>query len=67
MLLVPSPLHSSLCALLPKQDVQLDDSIKPWYFCRSTAPETHTVKRALQSPFTDCTTGTIIQLGGNLS
>ncbi|GFV71948.1 retrovirus-related Pol polyprotein from transposon 17.6 [Trichonephila clavipes] len=27
------------------------------------SPETHTVTRALHSPFTDCSTGTIIQLG----
>ncbi|GFV59167.1 hypothetical protein TNCV_2339081 [Trichonephila clavipes] len=34
---------------------------------RSTAPETHTVKGELRSSFTDCTTGTVTQLGGNLS
>ncbi|GFU55651.1 hypothetical protein TNCV_1649641 [Trichonephila clavipes] len=42
-------------------------SIEQWYSRRSTAPETHTVKRALHKPFADCTTGTVIQLGGNLS
>ncbi|GFY21895.1 hypothetical protein TNCV_3295391 [Trichonephila clavipes] len=42
-------------------------SIKQWY-CRSLADtETHTVKRALHTPFTDCSTGTVIQLGGNMS
>ncbi|GFX75094.1 hypothetical protein TNCV_3170231 [Trichonephila clavipes] len=34
---------------------------------RSMAPETHTVKRSLHSPFTDCVPGTVIQRGGNLS
>ncbi|GFW91116.1 hypothetical protein TNCV_1759901 [Trichonephila clavipes] len=41
--------------------------IDKWYSRSSTAPETHTVKRALHCPFTDCTTGTVIQLGGNLN
>ncbi|GFX63014.1 hypothetical protein TNCV_3465591 [Trichonephila clavipes] len=35
--------------------------IEQCYSHRSTAPETHTVKRALNSPFTNCTTGTVIQ------
>ncbi|GFU34154.1 hypothetical protein TNCV_3199461 [Trichonephila clavipes] len=39
-------------------------SIEQWYSRRLTATKTQTVKRALQSPFTDCTTGTVIQLGG---
>ncbi|GFW80931.1 hypothetical protein TNCV_3780101 [Trichonephila clavipes] len=36
---------------------------------RSMAPEAHSVKRVLPSPFTECTTGTVIQLrkGGDLS
>ncbi|GFX03557.1 uncharacterized protein TNCV_4751421 [Trichonephila clavipes] len=53
MLLVSSPLHSSLCALLLRQDLQPKASIEQWNSRRSTAPETHTVKRALHSPFTD--------------
>ncbi|GFY00803.1 hypothetical protein TNCV_2141951 [Trichonephila clavipes] len=40
-------------------------SIEQWYSRRSTATETHTVKRALHIPFTDCTTGTVIQLDGD--
>ncbi|GFX81427.1 hypothetical protein TNCV_142771 [Trichonephila clavipes] len=42
-------------------------SIKQLYSRRLMAPETHTVKQALHSPFSDCMTGTVIQLGGNLS
>ncbi|GFX15011.1 uncharacterized protein TNCV_4897791 [Trichonephila clavipes] len=38
-------------------------SIKPGYSHRSMTPETSMVKRKLRSPFTDCTTGTVIQLG----
>ncbi|GBN11029.1 hypothetical protein AVEN_17607-1 [Araneus ventricosus] len=41
--------------------------IEQCYSHGSTAPEAHTVKRALHGPFTDCTTGVLIQLGGNLS
>ncbi|GFU05438.1 uncharacterized protein TNCV_3290871 [Trichonephila clavipes] len=37
-------------------------SIEQCYSSRLMAPETHTAKRALHSPFTDCTTGTDIQL-----
>ncbi|GFU77547.1 histone-lysine N-methyltransferase SETMAR [Trichonephila clavipes] len=37
--------------------------IEQWYCRRPTSPETHTVKRALHNPFTDCTIGTVIQLG----
>ncbi|GFT07624.1 hypothetical protein TNCV_4045731 [Trichonephila clavipes] len=37
------------------------------YSRRSTAAETHTMKRTLHSPFTDCMSGTVIQLGGSLS
>ncbi|GFU47883.1 hypothetical protein TNCV_4966961 [Trichonephila clavipes] len=37
-------------------------SIEQWFFRRLTAPETHTVKRAFRSPFTDCMAGTVIQL-----
>ncbi|GFV04352.1 hypothetical protein TNCV_919731 [Trichonephila clavipes] len=33
----------------------------------STAPETHMVKRTLHNPFTDCMTGNVIPLDGNLS
>ncbi|GFU68685.1 hypothetical protein TNCV_309001 [Trichonephila clavipes] len=33
-------------------------SIEQWHSCRSTAPEIDTV----HTPFTDCTTGTVIQL-----
>ncbi|GFU85065.1 hypothetical protein TNCV_1553281 [Trichonephila clavipes] len=62
--IISSPLHFTLCAPLPRQNVQAN--IEQWYSRRSTAPETHTVERALHSPFTDCTTGTVIQLGGNL-
>ncbi|GFS98243.1 hypothetical protein TNCV_944241 [Trichonephila clavipes] len=42
-------------------------SIEQWYSRRSRTSETHTVKRALHSPFADCTNGTVIQLDGNLS
>ncbi|GFV76644.1 hypothetical protein TNCV_4728641 [Trichonephila clavipes] len=42
-------------------------SIKQWYSRRSTAPQTHMVKRRLRNLFIDCTTGTITQLGGYLS
>ncbi|GFS63537.1 hypothetical protein TNCV_4610961 [Trichonephila clavipes] len=35
-------------------------SIEQWYSRKSTALETHTVKRALHSPFTDWTIGTVI-------
>ncbi|GFT81708.1 hypothetical protein TNCV_3675161 [Trichonephila clavipes] len=45
----------------------LSKIIEHWYSCRSMTPETHTLKRVLHSTFTDCTTGTAIQLGGNLS
>ncbi|GFW14574.1 hypothetical protein TNCV_2358981 [Trichonephila clavipes] len=38
-------------------------AIEKRYSRRSTASETHTVKRALHTPFTDCTTGPVIQLG----
>ncbi|GFS58936.1 hypothetical protein TNCV_68641 [Trichonephila clavipes] len=38
-------------------------SIQQWYSSMSMASETHTVKRVLQNPSTDCTTDTVIQLG----
>ncbi|GFU93492.1 uncharacterized protein TNCV_2200701 [Trichonephila clavipes] len=41
--------------------------IEQWYSRRSMAPETHTVKQTLHCLFTDCITGTVIQMGGNLS
>ncbi|GFX89008.1 hypothetical protein TNCV_2853081 [Trichonephila clavipes] len=36
-----------------RQDVGPMTSIEQWYSRRSTAPETHTMKRALHNPFTD--------------
>ncbi|GFV70178.1 hypothetical protein TNCV_2553221 [Trichonephila clavipes] len=66
MLLVSNPLHSSLCALLPGNTCSPMDSIEQWYSRKPMAPETLTVKRALHCPFTDCTTGTIIQLDGGI-
>ncbi|GFV04106.1 hypothetical protein TNCV_917271 [Trichonephila clavipes] len=52
------------CALLPRQDTcSPTGSTEQWYSRRSTAPETHTVKQASHSPFTDCMTGPVIQLG----
>ncbi|GFW50152.1 hypothetical protein TNCV_4695701 [Trichonephila clavipes] len=62
MILVSRPMQSNLCALLPRQDVQPNGEHRTR---RSTAPETHMLTRALHSPFTDCSTGTVIQLGGN--
>ncbi|GFY14748.1 hypothetical protein TNCV_647921 [Trichonephila clavipes] len=64
MLLVFSPLHSSLCALLPREDMKPDGKHGAMVSRRWTAPETLTVKRALYSPFIDCTPGIVIQLGG---
>ncbi|GBM15453.1 Clavesin-1 [Araneus ventricosus] len=37
--------------------------IEQWFPRGSTAPEAHTMKRALHGPFTDCTAGALIQLG----
>ncbi|GFU43093.1 hypothetical protein TNCV_109161 [Trichonephila clavipes] len=51
----------------PGKTCSLMASIEPWYSRRSTAPDTHTVKLELPTPFADCTTGIVIQLGGNLS
>ncbi|GFS96958.1 hypothetical protein TNCV_4178221 [Trichonephila clavipes] len=58
MLLVSSLLHFSLSALCPGKTRIPMASIEQWYPRRPTAPETHTLKRALHSPFTDCTIGT---------
>ncbi|GFX47550.1 uncharacterized protein TNCV_3015691 [Trichonephila clavipes] len=41
-------------------------SIEQCHSRRSMAPETYTVKRELLSPLTDCTTVTVIQLGGQV-
>ncbi|GFU85355.1 hypothetical protein TNCV_2386601 [Trichonephila clavipes] len=56
----------SLCSLA-QQDMQPDGEHCKMVLSSVDGSETHTVKRAPHSPFTDCTTGTVIQLGGNLS
>ncbi|GFY34094.1 ninein-like protein [Trichonephila clavipes] len=47
MLLVSSPLHFILCALLHRQEESLIANIEQWYSRRSTTPETHMMKRRL--------------------
>ncbi|GFS63620.1 uncharacterized protein TNCV_1961791 [Trichonephila clavipes] len=53
MLLVSSPLYSSLCALCPGKTSSPMVSIEQWYSRRPTAFETYTVMQALPSLFTN--------------
>ncbi|GFY30601.1 hypothetical protein TNCV_3117631 [Trichonephila clavipes] len=66
-------LENSITVWITKQNKRMEVNTKQLYEpnciegVRSMALETHTVKRVLHSPFTNSTTGTVIQLGGNLS